>query len=243
MNHLSDNIKFLRIKNNLTQKQLSECSGVSQHSISDIEKKEEPNPELQTLIALSNHFGYSIDSMVNTDLSKETDLFNLGIRKPTSGQTEFSYFEGHKYFVYFLSERPSEKTFSGTIEFDKHFDEEHLFLHGTVKTGHNYDVRMVIEGTASVYLYGTERHLPRRFYMALFFPDFRNDEKEYIGGLGIVNRLDTRKYHTGMKVALSQKEIKDEDKLLEYLDVGESKSRVWVTRDDDLKFRDYVAGL
>lgn len=243
MNHLCENIKYLRNKNSLTQKQLSECSGVSQHSISDIETKEDPNPGLQTLSSLSTYFGYSIDSLVNVDLSQETDLFNLGIRKPTSGKKEFAYFEGHKYFVYYLSERPSEKTFSGTIEFDKHFDEEHLFLHGTVTTGHKYDVRMVIEGASSVYLYGTERNIPRRFYMALFFPDFRIDEKEYIGGLGIVNRLDTRKYHTGMKVALSQKEIKDEDKLLEFLDVGDSNSRVWVTRDDDLKFRDYVAKL
>ncbi|MBR6395777.1 MAG: helix-turn-helix transcriptional regulator [Lachnospiraceae bacterium] len=239
---LGNNLRFLQEQKNLTQTEMARKTGLSQHIISEIEKKADPNPTLSTLRSISLAFHYSIDTLVNIDLRKEPDLFNLGVRKPTSGEKEFSYFEGNTYHVYYLSDRASERIYSGTIKFNDHFDSEHIFLAGRAYTAHTYDVRMVIEGNGSVYLYGTEENLPRRFYIALYYPDFRREETQYIGGIGMLNRLDTRKYHKAMKVAVSKKEIKDNAGLEKRL-IFESAETIWISRDQDNNFRDWLREL
>lgn len=248
------NIKFIREKNNLSQAKFAAKLDVSQHMISVYESNDDPNPTLDMLIRISNYSNTSIEALLTLDL--EENLFNYGMRKPSNGSNEYSYFEGMKYYVYYLTENVAEPFYDGYIQMDEKYDNEHFFLHGKAKAGHEYDCKMVIEGTDNFYIYGTEVTLPRRFHLLMYYPDFRKEEK-YQAGLGILSRLNTKKQIAGMRLAVTSKKLDLQnayirDELKYYLTTGENPNRlgieensykIAVNHDLDNEFRNWVNSL
>ena len=236
------NVRFLRRKSGLSQEKFGELIGVSQHLVSVYEKANDPNPTLDNLISLSIYANTSIEALLTLNL--EEDVFNFGTRKPDAGDFEYSHFESMTYHVYYLKERSSHKFYHGFISFDKKYDKEHLFLHGTATTGHTYDCKMVIEGTNTFYIYGTEIDMPRRIHIGMYYPDFR-EEVKYTGGLGILTRIDSRKYFVGMKVAVTINEldfnsIDVRERLTQFLSQGGERGHLFINRDHDDEFRNWV---
>lgn len=239
-----NNMKFLRRKSGLSQTKFAQELGISQKTISMYED-ENPNPTLNSLLIISRRFNVSIEALLSWDLEEGT--FNFGTRKTKAGEFEYSHFEGMTYNVYYCSERSDETFHHGLITFDEEYDKEHLFLHGTTSTGHTYDCKMVIEETHTFYVYGTEIEMPRRFHIGMYYPDFR-EEMKYFAGIGIVTRIDSRKNITGMRVVLTRSELDVDDraveeKLLYFLTSGNNSGDVFVNRDLDDEFREWVRGL
>lgn len=239
------NVHVLRQKSGLSQAKFGEKIGISQHLVSVYENGGDPNPTLETLISLSKYANTSIEALLTLNL--EGNIFNYGTRRTSAGDFEFSHFEGMTYNVYYLQERLPEQFYHGFLSLDDKFDKEHLFLHGTVTTGHTYDCKMVIEGNNTVYLYGTEINLSRRFHIGFYYPDFREAMK-YRAGLGILTRIDRRKYFTGMKVALSVDDLDLGDvdicsRLKLFLTEGTENGQLSINRDKDDEFREWVNQL
>lgn len=67
---LSRNLNYLRKKNRLSQQKLAEYIGVSRTSLGDYERGR-TEPDISTLIRLSDHFGIRIDDLVRKDMKKE----------------------------------------------------------------------------------------------------------------------------------------------------------------------------
>jgi transcriptional regulator with XRE-family HTH domain len=87
MTILGDNIKKLRLNNELTLAKLSEISGVGQSTINDIENGKAKNPKTDTLTKLANALGVNInellcqywDATINNDqLKEEVALYETG---------------------------------------------------------------------------------------------------------------------------------------------------------------------
>lgn len=236
-------MEYLRKEHGLSQAGLAKELGVSQHTVSTYEK-DISNPTLYNLCLLSKFYKISIEAMLTTDLCGNT--FNFGMRKTTAREKEYGFFEGITLNVYYKSDRSYENIHCGKIVFDQKYDEEHLFLHGNANTWHNYDCKLVIEGTNTVNVYGTEKTMPRRFQMMLYYPDFRDDTK-YLAGLALVTRIDGKKSITSMRVAVTCQEIdvsdeRVEKKLVEYLtrkdDVSEGV--ISVDRKLDDEYREWI---
>lgn len=239
------NVCFLRHKSGLSQAKFGEEIGISQHLVSVYENGDNPNPTMETLISLSKYANTSIEALLTLNL--EDNVFNYGTRRTSAADFEYSHFEGMTYYVYYLQERLPVQFYRGFLSLDEKYDREHLFLHGTVTTGHTYDCKMVIEGNNTVYLYGTEINLPRRFHISLYFPDFR-EEIKYRAGLGILTRIDRRKHFVGMRVALSVDALDIDDveisnRLKLFLAEGEGNGQLSINRDKDDEFREWVQRL
>ncbi|WP_054198892.1 helix-turn-helix domain-containing protein [Clostridium baratii] len=74
---LSDNIKLLRAKHNMTIKELSVKSGVGQSTISDIETGKAKNPRMETLQKLANVFNVDVGSLLNTEEKLKLSIDSL----------------------------------------------------------------------------------------------------------------------------------------------------------------------
>ena len=91
MSFWKKNLKFLRTKNSFSQEELSEKIGLSRSTISALENgKFEPN--IYSLIKLSNLFSVSIDSLINEDLSNVNPLtgFNNKVKILTISVDNFN---------------------------------------------------------------------------------------------------------------------------------------------------------
>lgn len=244
-NIFQKNVCFLRKKSGLSQAKFGEIIGISQHLVSVYEKGKNPNPTMETLISLSKYANASIETLLTLNI--EDNVFNFGTRKTRAGDFEYSHFEGMTYHVYYLKERLPTQFYCGILSFEKKYDSEHLFLHGTVRTGHRYDCKMVIEGNHTAHIYGTETDLSRRFHIGLYYPDFR-EEVKYRAGLGVLTRIDCREYFVGMKVAITVDELNIDDveirkKLIQFLSEQAQNGQLIISRDKDDEFRDWVKRL
>ncbi len=239
-----ENMKYLRGLTHLGQEKFSEEIGISQRSISAYER-DDPNPTLDSLILISQYCNLTIEELLTQKLSERT--FNYGMRKPNAGATEFLPFQGNSYYLYYLSDEHEDDKipfYDGILTFDDHYDEEHLFLHGIAMTGHAYDCKMVIEDHHTFHIYGTCSDLERRFYMVMFYPDFRN-RKQYIGGLGTLIRTDSRGFLTGLKIGVSIKKLnlgneEIRDKLFDFLAERDQPKRLFAKREVDFDFENWI---
>lgn len=151
------------------------------------------------------------------------------------------------YHIYYLTESESEPFYHGYLSFDREYGKEHPFLHGVTTTGQTYDCKLVIEGTHTFYIYGTEIDLPRRIHIGLYYPDFR-EEVKYHAGLGVLTRIDDRKFFTGMKVAVTDIEIDVKNPVISermevILSEAVEQGRVILNRQMDVEFKKWVANL
>ncbi|MBX2815527.1 MAG: LexA family transcriptional regulator [Saprospiraceae bacterium] len=68
---LSENLKYLRKKHSLSQQQLSDVLSIPRSTLGDYERGH-TEPNLATLIQLSEHFGITLDALIKETLSHET---------------------------------------------------------------------------------------------------------------------------------------------------------------------------
>ena len=225
----------------LSEKKLAESIKVDQKTISRY-VNEGGNPKPDTLLKLAKVFGCSAEDLWNYDFSdQDPDHPRQYTRKPNTSDKQFSYFEGMCYHLYYLREGSSTDVYKGLIQLDNQFDAERLYLHGHASTGHEYDVKLVIEDHDSVFLYGVGDEDERRFFIALHYPDFRDDE-DYTKGVGILTRVDAQKSIVSQRVVLSNDKIDLNDKdvkahLIKLLSNSDKASRVWVNSRVDNEFR------
>lgn len=225
----------------LSETQLAKDVGVSQKTISRyIRKGYIPKPD--TLIALSHRFGCSVEDLWTFDFEKpDQNHPRQSARRPIVSDREFSYFEGKTLFLYYLKEGSTNDFYNGHIDLDDEYDKQRLYLHGHASTGHEYDVKLVIEDHDSIFIYGIGDNDERRFYIALHYPDFR-DQETYTGGVGVLTRLDGQNVFVAMRVVLSDTELDTEDEtikraLIKLLTHNQKTPRVWVNARVNDEFR------
>lgn len=79
MSYLNANIKYLRKHENLTQGALADLIGIKRSLIGAYEEQR-AEPKIQTIQRLSEHFSLSIDDLINTDLSGESNIKRIDIK-------------------------------------------------------------------------------------------------------------------------------------------------------------------
>ncbi len=235
------NLQHFLEKLGLSGKKLAAKIKVDQRTISRY-VNEGGNPKPETLLKLAKEFGCSAEDLWTYDFSNpDPDHRRQYTRKPNTSDKEFSYFEGMRYYLYYLREGTSTDVYEGILRLDDQFDVDRLFLHGHASTGHEYDVKLVIEDHDSVFLYGVGDEDERRFYIALHYPDFRDDE-DYTKGVGVLTRLDAQKCIVAQRVVLSYDKIDLADEgvkahLIKLLSHSDKVPRVWVNTRVDNEFR------
>lgn len=241
MHIFQKNVQHFLEKLGLSEKKLAAEIHVNQKTISRY-FNEGCNPKPDTLLKLARRFGCSVEDLWTYDfVNPDPEHPRQFTRKPNVTDREFSYFEGMKLFVYYLREGKAADVYEGYIQMEREYDSQRLYLHGHARTGHEYDVKLVIEGHASIFIYGISDEEERRFYIALHYPDFR-DEEDYKKGLGILTRLDAQKVIVAQRVVLSDERLNLEDSeirthLIRLLADNDKAPRVWVNARVDHEFR------
>lgn len=67
---INKNVKYLRSKNSISQQELADALRVGRTSLGDYERGR-TEPDISTLISLSDYFSISIDDLIRKDLQKE----------------------------------------------------------------------------------------------------------------------------------------------------------------------------
>lgn len=81
MQHISDNIKRIRNEAGLSQQELADRAGISKSQIWRLEKGEQKNPTLETLIPISKALGVSLDEIVFGEESKNATYLSKAIEE------------------------------------------------------------------------------------------------------------------------------------------------------------------
>lgn len=71
MNHLKDNLKYLRAKHKLTQTHLADALGLNRPVIGSYEEGR-AEPKAEVLIQMSKYFGVETEALIDQDLSKKS---------------------------------------------------------------------------------------------------------------------------------------------------------------------------
>ncbi|MCY7349717.1 MAG: helix-turn-helix domain-containing protein [Cytophagaceae bacterium] len=86
MSIVSNNIKYLRRLNGLTQEQFARRIGIKRPSIGAYEEAR-AHPPYDTLITMAKLFGVTVDQLIKTDLRKVRETPDLGLGAPATNQT------------------------------------------------------------------------------------------------------------------------------------------------------------
>lgn len=71
--YFADNLRFLRLRKNLSQEELACKLGITRSSLSGYENNT-AEPSLHTLINIANYFNISLDKLIRVDLSQLSDI-------------------------------------------------------------------------------------------------------------------------------------------------------------------------
>lgn len=81
MQHISENIRRIRGEAGLNQQELADRAGVSKSQIWRLEKGEQKNPTLETLIPIATALGVSLDEIVFGEESKNATHLSKAIEE------------------------------------------------------------------------------------------------------------------------------------------------------------------
>lgn len=242
------NVKYFRRDVlHLSQEALGEKVGVNHHTISEYESGSNNNPRLSVLSELADVFGVSVGQLLNCDYDKGGST-SFAVRQPNGSKDAFSYFEGHRLFMYFLAVDAGGTIREANITFDETFDTGRKYLHCILDAGHKYDCKMVIEGSASnatVYIYGIGKTDERRINIVFFYPANKGENK-FPGSIGIIVRLDDNNTLKGQRVILSAVKLDYENKreeVLKHLTNDNKNHDVYIARYNAGKFVDSIEKL
>ena len=242
------NVKYFRKDVlHLSQEALGEKVGVNQHTISEYESGSNDNPRLNVLSDLADAFGVSVSQLLTCDYQMGGST-SFAVRQPNGSKEAFSYFEGHELFMYFLAVDAGGVIREAKIIFDEAFDEGRKYLHCTLYAGHEYDCKMVIEGSvasATVYIHGIGKIDERRINIVFFYPANKGEDK-FPGSMGIIVRLDDNNTLKGQRVILSAVKLDYENKREEMLGPLTNDNRnhdVYIARYNAGKFVESIEKL
>ena len=242
------NVKYFRKDVlHLSQEALGEKVGVNQHTISEYESGSNDNPRLNVLSDLADAFGVSVSQLLTCDYQMGGST-SFAVRQPNGSKEAFSYFEGHELFMYFLAVDAGGVIREAKIIFDEAFDEGRKYLHCTLYAGHEYDCKMVIEGSvasATVYINGIGKIDERRINIVFFYPANKGEDK-FPGSIGIIVRLDDNNTLKGQRVILSAVKLDYENKREEMLGPLTNDNRnhdVYIARYNAGKFVESIEKL
>lgn len=241
VNTFQKNLAFLMGELNVSKAKLADRIGVSSKTLSRYLKGEN-TPKPDVLISIARAFECSVEDLWSYDfMDPDQNHPRKAARKPIASSREFAYFEGQTLFVYYLKEGTSSDFYVGKIELDDDYDKQRLYLHGHSSTGHEYDVKLVIEHHSGVFIYGISDEDERRFHIALHYPDFR-DSIKYTAGVGILTRLDGQNVFVSQRVILTDTKIDTKNEknrrcLLRILTHSDKSPRVWVNSRVNSEFR------
>ncbi len=68
--YLSSNIKYLRIKNNIQQKDLGKAIGITDRQVRQYENGELKNPNFELVIKIADYFHVSLDELIRDNLNR-----------------------------------------------------------------------------------------------------------------------------------------------------------------------------
>lgn len=231
----------------ISQKELGKRVGVNQHTISEYESGSNDNPRLNVLSDLADAFGVSVSQLLTCDYQTGGST-SFAVRQPNGSKEAFSYFEGHELFMYFLAVDAGGVIREAKIIFDDAFDEGRKYLHCTLYAGHEYDCKMVIEGSmanATVYINGIGKIDERRINIVFFYPANKGKDK-FPGSMGIIVRLDDNNTLKGQRVILSAVKLDYENKreeMLKHLTNDNKNHDVYIARYNAGKFVDSIEKL
>lgn len=244
----SRNVKYFRKEVlRITQEKLGEDVGVAQHTISEYETKKDNNPSLDVIMALADEFGISEGQLLTCDYEAGGNT-PFEVRSPNGTKEDFSYFENHTIYMYYMAVDVQGDIREAVITFDEKFDEDRKYLHGILSAGHEYDCKMVIEGNttnATVYINGIGKKYERRINIAFFYPASKRENK-YPGGWGVIVRLDDNNTLKGQRVIFSSEKldyIKNKNEILKHLTNNNKNHDVYVDRYNEGKFREKIRDL
>eukprot|EP01031_Cornospumella_fuschlensis_P012665 gene12665-15476_t len=87
MSIVSNNIKYLRRLNGLTQEQFSRRIGIKRSLLGAYEEAR-ANPNLENLKTIAQVFGTSVDSLIKTDIRKIRETPGISLGQSTTGIME-----------------------------------------------------------------------------------------------------------------------------------------------------------
>ena len=242
------NVKYFRKDVlHLSQEALGEKVGVNQHTISEYESGSNDNPRLNVLSDLADAFGVSVSQLLTCDYQMGGST-SFAVRQPNGSKEAFSYFEGHELFMYFLAVDAGGVLREAQVIFDGAMDEGRKYLHCTLYAGHEYDCKMVIEGSvasATVYINGIGKIDERRINIVFFYPANKGEDK-FPGSIGIIVRLDDNNTLKGQRVILSAVKLDYENKreeMLGHLTNDNRNHDVYIARYNAGKFVESIKKL
>jgi repressor LexA len=68
--YFASNLKYLRLKNNLEQKDVAEIVGVTHYTTISKWERGKSEPRAYQLIRLAEYFGVTLDDLIKNDLTK-----------------------------------------------------------------------------------------------------------------------------------------------------------------------------
>lgn len=238
-NYFSQNLQYL-LDNNPRgyQREIADKVGIDPAQLSQI-KKGKTNVYLDKAARLCEALGESVDDMLYVDI-KARDirlhgelLKKIPIKKRALSFDEeivcarqklvsdkvYKRFEGKNYYVYYYSGTEERKFREGTLELF-HRRPKSSLVPGILHTSQDYRVKLIVEHPLYVYVFGTSRDYSERLALMLHEPKARNDEKPYIGGIGVVVMEGSSGEPTAQRMCVSLYAVSEEN-LKPYLTYGQ----------------------
>jgi len=239
MMFFAENLVYLKKKNNLTWQELSDKSGVSLSSLKRYAKPEHGKPSYVAINDLAKVFECTAEQLINHNFSNGEPPKEAN--RASDDKSVFRFFEGQSYKLYYFSEKKNNELKSGTLSFDKCFDNESGFLHGKLVMHHDYECRLETAGGTLV-VYGKGVDIQQQIVIVLHRPDFGKGKTfKYRGGIGIVVHKNTHGVLSAQRLCLISKEMdkNDEKEILKAL-TDDNCYRITVDISDDSDFSQWI---
>ena len=233
-----NNIKILRKRNNLTQRQLEIETGVPLSTIKRYERGQVKRPSADSVDSLAKCFHYTNRQLLEHD-------FSTGDPEPadflSEEESNLRFFEGETYKLYYISEKDSSVMKNGKVSFDKSYDKDEGILCGKMDLHHKYYCKLKAVGK-TVVIYGAGKKVRQQIIIVLHCPDFGEDKSfKYRGGIGFLIHIDTHGILSAQRICLlSSKMNNNELNIIYKALMAESTGRLTVQVLEDSIFSQWI---
>lgn len=115
MSIVSNNIKYLRRLNGLTQEQFARRIGIKRSLLGAYEEAR-ANPNLENLKTIAQVFGTSVDSLIKTDIRKIRETPGISLSQSTTGIIANNVSQNNFEPQRFESQKPEPRSFANVAE-------------------------------------------------------------------------------------------------------------------------------
>lgn len=211
----ASNLRVLRKVKKLSQDAFDVEEGhLQQSTISRIEKHRQ-DPSLKQAILISRILGVPLNKMLSEDYSafrRNTKKFFPGGtikgKRPSTDTDTFKRFKGVKLFCYYYSGSGTLSLREGNLIIQDRCGGEGLFIAGKLETHSQvYDCKIVVEHPSYIFVFGNNHNIPERIFIVLHEPRYTEQQKSYIGGIGIVVSENSNQVPYAQKIVFSQHKL------------------------------------